>query len=89
MKCVHIVARGVVQGVFFRANIERKAKELRLNGYIKNLNDGSVEIIAEGDIEKIKKLIEFCKSSPGISKVMNISVNYKKIEGFKNFEIKY
>lgn len=89
MKCVHLIVSGIVQGVFFRDNTRRKAIELGLRGYAKNLPDGNVEIAAEGSEDKLNELIEFVKKSPGASEVENISIKHKQPENFKSFEIKY
>ena len=89
MKCVHLVVSGRVQGVFFRDNTRRKAIELGLKGYAKNLPDGNVEVVAEGKEDKLKELIEFIKNGPGISRVENIQITHKEPENFKNFEIRH
>ncbi len=89
MESVNLIIRGVVQGVFFRANVERKARELGLKGYVKNLDNGNVEVRVEGNEGKIKELIEFCKNSPGSSKVEEIEVENKEIENFGDFSIRY
>ena len=88
MKCVHLIVSGRVQGVFFRNNTRRKAIELGLNGYAKNLPDGNVEIVAEGNDDKINELIEFIKKGPGIARVKGIKVKHKEPENFTGFEIK-
>jgi acylphosphatase len=54
----HIVYSGVVQGVGFRFTTQRKAKELHLTGWVRNLSDGRVEILAEGPKKTIQQLIE-------------------------------
>ena len=87
MKCVHIIVSGRVQGVFFRDNTRRKATELCLCGYAKNLPDETVEVVAQGDESKIKELIEFIKKGPGIAKVTNIEIKHKEPENFKSFSI--
>ena len=89
MKCVHLIISGRVQGVFFRDSTIRKAIELGLKGYVKNLQDGSVEVVAEGIEDKINELIEFIKKGPGIASVTGIKIKYKEPENFKNFEIRY
>ena len=89
MKCVHLIVSGRVQGVFFRDNTRKKAIELGLNGYAKNLSDGNVEIVAQGDEEKINELVEFIKKGPGISKVENIQIKHKELEKFDKFEIRH
>ena len=87
MKSVQIIISGRVQGVFFRDNTRRKAIELGLAGYARNLKDGTVEIVAEGNENKINELVEFIKKGPGIAKVENVQIKHKEIENFIGFEI--
>ena len=87
MKCVHLIVSGRVQGVFFRANVKKKANELGLKGCAKNLQDGNVEVVAQGEEIKVKELIDFIKKGPGIASVTGIEVKHKEPENFKNFEI--
>jgi len=89
MKSVRLIVSGKVQGVFFRDNTRKKATELGLTGYAKNLPDGSVEVAAEGKEEKINELIEFIKKGPGIAKVKDVKANHREPENFKNFEIRH
>ena len=88
MKSVHLIVSGRVQGVFFRDNTRKKAIELGLHGYAKNLEDGNVEVVAQGDEEKINEFIEFIKKGPGIAKVENIQIKHKELEKFDKFEIR-
>ena len=87
MKCVHLIVSGRVQGVFFRDNTRRKAIELGLNGYAKNLPDGNVEVVAEGNEEKLKELVYFIKKGPGIAKVTGLKLSHKEPESFKSFDV--
>lgn len=87
MKCIHLVVSGRVQGVSFRANVRDKANELGLKGYVKNLENGDVEVAAEGNEEKINELIKFIKKGPGIAKVAEIKIKHKEPENFKNFDV--
>ena len=57
--------------------------ELNLKGYARNLEDGTVEIVAEGQGDDIKELIEFCNRSPGISKVSKLDVKFEKPQNRK------
>lgn len=87
---VHIFVSGLVQGVFFRAKTKNKAKELGLFGWVRNLPDGRVEILAEGEKEKLEKLIEWTKKDPGSAKVESLETAWQEYRGeFKNFEIRY
>jgi len=87
MKCLHLIVSGRVQGVFFRDNTRRKAIELGLKGYAKNLDNGDVEVVAEGNEEKLKELIDFVKKGPGIARVIGVQIKHKEPENFKEFEI--
>ena len=87
MKCVHMHVFGRVQGVFFRANVKAKAEELGLKGYAKNMEDGSVEVVAQGENEKLEQLVSFIRKNPGIAQVKDIKINHKETEDFKEFNV--
>ena len=90
MKRAHITIYGLVQGVFFRANTSRAAREIGLKGYVKNMPDGTVNIIAEGPKGKIDKLIDYCKKSPGASQVLKFDVKFEKPKNeFDGFEVRH
>jgi acylphosphatase len=87
---VHIFVLGQVQGVFFRAETRTKAKELGLFGWVKNLENGRVEILAEGEKEKLEKLVEWVKEGPALARVNGIQVEWQEYKGeFSQFEIRY
>ncbi len=78
---------GRVQGVFYRLSTQREAKLLQINGYAKNLPDGRVEVIAQGDPANINRLIEWCKKGPEMSRVDNVqSEEYKTNESYTDFK---
>lgn len=89
MKRVHIWISGKVQGVFFRHHTKKLALELGVNGWVKNLPDGRVEAVFEGDNEKVEKMIEFCRRGPPLAEVENIEVKEENVKGEKGFEILY
>lgn len=90
MKRVHFIVEGRVQGVFYRINTRKRAYSLDLKGYVKNLLDGTVEVVAEGSEENLKKLIEWCRSGSPAANVTNIKAEWKKPKGeFSEFSIKY
>ena len=89
MKRFHIFVSGRVQGVFFRANAVEIANKLLIKGWVRNLKDGRVEIVAEGSKEKLKEFIEWLKEGPMLAKVVDIVVEEEKPTGeFDNFERK-
>ena len=83
-KRINIIVSGHVQGVFFRAHVMYIAKKLGLKGFVRNLLDGNVEIIAEGPEGNLKELLEFCKKGPIGARVTNIKVDYEKAKGDYN-----
>lgn len=90
MHLVKLVIHGLVQGVFFRDNTRKEALNLGLNGYSKNLSDGTVEIVAEGPKDKLEELIEFCKKGPEAAEVSKVDVKFEEAKGeFDGFEIRY
>ena len=89
-KRVTIQVYGIVQGVFFRANTRDFAQKLGLRGTVRNVRDGSVEIIAEGKEEDLIQLIGFAKVGPPSAKVYNIDVNWENPKGdLPSFRITY
>ncbi len=87
---VHIFVSGFVQGVFFRSETRAKARELGLFGWVRNLEDGRVEIVAEGEKEKLEKLVEWAKKGPDLARVNGLDVEWSESKSeFKNFEIRY
>jgi len=86
----HVIFSGKVQGVFFRANTERKAVELGVNGWVKNLPDRTVEAIFEGEKTRILELIEWCSKHQPMAEVSNTEVNWEEYKGeFNKFSVKY
>lgn len=84
--CKHFLVRGRVQGVFFRDSTRRKAQELNLHGWVKNLKDGRVEVFAWGSPESIKALEDWLWQGPPAAKVDEVSVELgekDEITGFK------
>jgi len=86
----HIYVSGFVQGVFFRYETRDMALELGVNGWVRNLPDGRVEAVFEGDEEKVKRMIEFCRRGPPGARVTNVEVSWEAYKGeFKGFSIRY
>ncbi len=86
---VSLVLKGRVQGVFFRASTQSRAEELNLTGWVCNRHDGSVEIYAEGNKEKLKDLIAWCRQGPPVADVTDVIVNWVAPEGLKEFIIRH
>ena len=89
-KRVRIFVTGKVQGVFFRQTLKVMAKKNDIFGWVKNLEDGRVESILEGDEEKINRLVEWVHSGPANSRVEYVEVqNEKSIAEFSKFDVLY
>lgn len=87
---VFIVVRGRVQGVFFRAETRQKALQLGLTGWVKNTDDGVVEILAAGEGAKLKEFLVWCKKGPDAARVDAIDVLWQTpAENFSDFTIRY
>ncbi|SNX54917.1 acylphosphatase [Thermoanaerobacterium sp. RBIITD] len=88
-KMVHLKLTGYVQGVGLRYSVYRMACNLNITGYAKNLYDGSVEIVAEGDEENIKELIYYIKNGLRWAQVDNVEEKWEDYKGeYSNFDIR-
>lgn len=79
---------GPVQGVFYRATTNEIANKLGLKGYVKNMDDGSIFIEAEGKEEQLRKLIEWCKRGPPNAAVASVNIQEGIIKEFSDFKIR-
>jgi len=87
-KRVHLVVRGRVQGVFFRAATQREARRLGLTGWVKNRTDGSIEMLAEGEEEAVKELSSWAYHGPSAARVDHVDVRWRGYTGeFYEFAI--
>jgi acylphosphatase len=87
MATVHLLIKGKVQGVFFRATAKEIAESLGITGWIKNTDEGYVESIAIGSEEKVQKFIEWCKHGPPKARVMDLVITYIEDQYLSNFKI--
>jgi len=86
---IHILVSGHVQGVFFRASTCDKARELDLTGWVRNLSDGSVEIVAEGEKINLEEFAVWAQQGPTSARVKNIDVFYEPYQArFNIFQIR-
>lgn len=84
-----ILVTGLVQGVFYRASTLERAQSLDLLGWVTNLPDGAVEIVAEGPRYALEQLVEWCRHGPPSAKVEDVSVRYSAaLDEFRTFSIK-
>ena len=89
-KRLHVYISGRVQGVFFRASTRRKASQLGVEGWVKNLPDRRVEAIFEGEEEKLKKMLQWCYQGPSRARVDNVETHWEDYKDeFAGFNIRY
>ena len=87
---VHLFVSGRVQGVFFRSETKNNADRHDVKGWVRNLPDGRVEAVFEGEKEAVKALIAFYKHGPSGARVTNIDLTWETYTGtFDKFKIKY
>lgn len=85
----HIYISGAVQGVFFRSSAKEKADEVGVFGFVRNLPDGRVEAIFEGEKDEVEEIVDWCRQGPGIAKVERLDLIWEDYTGeFDKFEIK-
>jgi acylphosphatase len=86
---VHLLIKGRVQGVGYRANARRRAYQLDLKGWVRNLRDGSVEALVEGKKEQVDKFVRWCHRGPTMAHVQSIQVTEEEPTGeFSGFHVR-
>jgi acylphosphatase len=83
----HLWVRGRVQGVWYRGSCAEQAWALGISGWARNLPDGRVEIVAEGDPEALDKLVEWCRHGPPAARVTAVEVRAEEPEGLDSFTV--
>lgn len=86
----YVVISGRVQGVYYRALTREQARELGVNGWVKNRPDRKVEGLFEGDREEVDKLISWCRQGPPVADVTAVDVDWGNYTGeFSGFKIAF
>jgi acylphosphatase len=90
MKRLVVDVYGYVQGVFFRYTTRKIARKLGLTGYVQNMPDGSVHIVAEGPDSDLKELLEFSKKGPRNARVDKVEHTFQEAQDtYKGFDYKF
>jgi acylphosphatase len=79
--------QGLVQGVFFRDTVRRRARSTGISGWVRNNRDGTVEAVFEGEPEAVERLVRFCREGPRGAVVERIEVLEETPEGCSGFEV--
>lgn len=86
----HVYVSGRVQGVFFRSETRYEAQERGVRGWVRNLRDGRVEAVFEGEEESVKELIALCRRGPPGARVTHVDVMWESYTGeFEGFRIRH
>jgi acylphosphatase len=86
-KSIRMYIDGTVQDVFFRGFVKENAERHNVKGFVRNLEDGRVEIFIEGNNEDVDKVMELCKKGPKNSQIKGIDIRPEKFQDFKTFKI--
>jgi acylphosphatase len=87
METVHLIIKGKVQGVFYRASAKDVANELGIKGWVKNMPDGNVEILASGNKDQLEKFIDWCRQGPKRAAVKEIIITSRDDSSLPGFFI--
>jgi acylphosphatase len=87
MPTVHLIIKGKVQGVFYRATAKDVAQELGLTGWVKNTKEGNVEVLASGSDKQVQQFISWCRQGPAKAVVTDVEISFTNEEKFDDFRI--
>lgn len=86
--CAHVFVAGKVQGVYFRQNTMQTAQMHGTTGWVRNLADGRVEAVIEGEEESVRRVVDWCHHGPPASNVEAVDIRYENYTGkFPDFSI--
>ncbi len=86
----HVVIHGLVQGVYFRASTKEVAVRLGVGGWVRNLMDGSVEALFEGEKKKVEEVVAWCYKGPPGARVVHVDLSYEPYQGeFRHFDVRH
>lgn len=87
MTTYHLLIKGSVQGVFYRATAKKTADKTGVTGWIRNTTEGDVEALVTGTEEQLNKFILWCKQGPALAKVTDVLITDREETEFENFLI--
>jgi acylphosphatase len=84
----HVIVRGTVQGVFFRASCQQEATRVGAAGWVANRADGSVEAVFEGTDDVVRHMVQWCRSGPPRATVTDVELSEESAQGEHGFEVR-
>ena len=82
----HVIISGRVQGVYFRGNIKEKAQSMGIRGWARNLTNGNVEAVFEGETEDVRRMVSWCQEGPPAARVDDVKTEWatptRELSGF-------
>jgi len=85
-----VIVKGIVQGVNFRYYTQRQAAKNNINGWVKNLPDGSVAAVFEGEEHDVTAMVQWCRTGPSSAQVTELIEQPEEYRGeFSSFAVKY
>jgi len=84
-----VVVHGRVQGVFFRGSTQEEARRTGIDGWVRNLPDGAVEAVFEGEAAGVEQLVAYCRRGPPWAEVTRVDVIEEAPEGERGFRVRY
>ena len=88
-KTLHFKVEGRVQGVFFRKETQQQASSLGLTGWVRNMPDGRVEVLASGEEPVLQQLGVWLENGPALARVTKLEQEYRDYQSFDSFVIRY
>jgi acylphosphatase len=86
--CMHGYVRGRVQGVSFRQSTSEQAERLDLDGWVRNLADGRVEVLFEGDAAAVSELSDWLEHGPEYAEVSQLELHEQSLQGIAGFVVR-
>lgn len=84
----HVFVSGTVQGVFYRANTQKEARQRDVAGWVRNLSDGRVEAVFEGKRSKVEAMVDWCREGSPDARVEDVEVTWEDPRDLSGFEIR-
>ncbi len=86
----HLIIHGLVQGVWFRASTREVALRVGVGGWVRNLQDGTVEALFEGEKKKVEEIVGWCYKGPSGAQVTKVDLTWEPYKGeFKHFDVRH